>query len=172
MASKRKGLETYLSKILPENVLATMSVRLFGFTKIPLLLFVRPSVVELTDQKITVKIPLRRRTKNHLRSMYFGALAIGADCSGGLIAMRQIQQSPHTISLVFKTLTAEFLKRAEGDVYFTCTEGAAISTLVKAAEESSERVEMPVHIVATVPEKLGDEPVAKFTLILSLRKRT
>jgi len=147
-------------------------LRLFGLTKIPLLLYVRPSVIEMSKKKVVVKIPLRRRTKNHLNSMYFGALAIGADCSGGLMAMKLIEESPHNIALLFKTLTAEFLKRAEGDVHFTCEEGDAIADLVNEAAQSSERVESPIHVTATVPGKLGNEPVAKFTLILSIKKRS
>lgn len=161
-----------LSKYIPAHILGTLSIRLFGLTKIPLLLYVRPSVVELSEERVVVKIPLRRRTRNHLRSMYFGALAIGADCAGGIIAMQQIQKSSDNISLIFKTLTADFLKRAEGDVHFTCNEGRAISALVTAAEQSQERVEMPVNITATVPSRLGDEPVATFTLMLSLKKKS
>jgi acyl-coenzyme A thioesterase PaaI-like protein len=172
MAKKRANALQRLLRFMPENKQATLMLRLFGFTKIPLLLYVRPSVVEISEKKVVVKIPLRRRTKNHLRSMYFGALAIGADCSGGLMAMRLIEESPHNIALVFKTLSAEFLKRAEGDVYFTCEEGDAIAELVNEAALSSERVESPIHVVATVPGKLGNEPVAKFTLILSIKKRS
>ncbi len=170
----RKGayLLKRLDRFIPENVLATLTLRFFGLTKIPLLLFVRPSVIELSRERVVVKIPLRRRTRNHLRSMYFGALAMGADCAGGLIAMKLIQESSKNISLLFKTLTAEFLKRAEGDVLFICNDGRVIFDLVTAAAESTERVESPIHVIATVPGKFGDEPVARFTLILSLKKKT
>ncbi|MBN2254309.1 MAG: DUF4442 domain-containing protein [Deltaproteobacteria bacterium] len=161
-----------LSKYIPPHILGTLTIRLFGLTKIPLLLFVRPSVVELSNERAIVKIPLRRRTRNHLRSMYFGALAIGADCAGGIIAMQEIHKSPCKISLIFKTLTAEFLKRAEGDVYFTCSDGRDIAALVTAAELSPDRVEMPVHVTATVPSRLGNDPVATFTLLLSLKRQS
>jgi acyl-coenzyme A thioesterase PaaI-like protein len=160
-----------LLKIIPENVQATLLLRYFGFFKIPLLFFVKPSVVELSDKRIVVRIPLRRRTKNHLRSMYFGALAIGADCAAGLIAMRLIQQSSRNISLVFKSMDAEFLKRAEGDVYFTCEQGGEIAHLVAAAIDSTDRVETLVHVTAMVPDKFGEEPVARFSLVLSLKKK-
>jgi len=52
---------------------------LFGFFKIPLIGYVNPKLIKLTDKSMVVKIPLRRKTKNHLGSMYFGALGIGAD---------------------------------------------------------------------------------------------
>ena len=161
-----------LLKRIPKNVQATIGLRYFGFFKIPLLGSVNPSVIELTNTRAVVKIPLRRRTKNHLRSMYFGALAIGADCAAGLIAMNLIRESSQNISLIFKSMKAEFHKRAEGDVYFTCDQGREISELVAASIESGERVELPVQVTARVPDKLGDEPIAKFTLVLSLKKRS
>jgi acyl-coenzyme A thioesterase PaaI-like protein len=160
-----------LLKIFPENILATIGLRYFGFFKIPLLFYVNPSIIQLSNEMVVVKIPLRRKTRNHLRSMYFGAMAIGADCAAGLIAMRLIRKSARNISLIFKSMEAEFLKRAEGDVHFTCVQGREISDLVAAAAESTERVELPVRVTATVPEKFGREPIARFTLVLSLKKK-
>ena len=139
--------------------------------KIPLIYFVRPTVIELTNKKVTIKIPFRRRTKNHLKSMYFGVLAVGADVAGGLIAWNLIRESSERIALIFKSFKAEFLKRAEGDVYFTCEQGNDIQNLVKAAIASNERVEKPITVIATVPGLLGDEPIANFTLVLSLKKK-
>lgn len=150
---------------------ATISTRWIGITKIPLLYFARPSVVELTDEKIVVKIRLRRRTKNHLGSMYFGALAVGADVSAGLIAWRRIDESGFPIDLVFKDIFGEFLRRPDADVFFTCTEGGEIDALVQNAAKSGEREEMPIHVIATVPSLSGDEPVARFTLTLSIKKK-
>ena len=57
-------------------------LRLFGLLKIPLIWYVKPSVVSIGEEKIVVKVPLRRRNKNHLKSMYFGTLCVGADCTG------------------------------------------------------------------------------------------
>lgn len=150
----------------------TLMLRAFGFFKIPLLFFVSPSVVELTSKRCVVKIPLTRRSRNHLKSMYFGALAAGADCAGGLIAMRLIEDGKHKVSLVFKDFTAEFLKRAEGDVHFTCEQGDELRDFVEKVVASGERMNLPVKVVATVPSMLGDEPVARFTLTLSLKKKS
>lgn len=150
----------------------TFGMRLFGWLKIPLLASVHPSVVELTEARCVVRIPLRRWTRNHLGSMYFGALAIGADCAGGLLAMDQIKRSGGDISLVFKTFQATFLKRPESDVYFICEEGGAIRDQVRRAREAEERITEPMHVQAAV--KLPDgsfEPVAEFTLELSLKRK-
>ncbi len=151
----------------------TFSMRLFGWLKIPLLASVRPSVVELGDTRCVVRIPLRRWSKNHLGSMYFGALAIGADCAGGLLAMDQIKRSGKQVSLVFKSFQATFLKRPESDVYFICEGGRAIRDQVQRTLESEERITEPMAIQAAV--KLPDgtfEPVAEFVLELSLKGRS
>jgi acyl-coenzyme A thioesterase PaaI-like protein len=152
-------------------LLGTLYLRSFGLLKIPMLAFVSPSLVAWDDDKVVFKIPLNWRTKNHLGCMYFAALAAGADMAAGFLAMDEIRKSQQKVSLIFKDLQANFLKRAEGDVHFTCDIGAAIKALVKQTIETGERVELPVPVVATVPSKLGKEPVATFTLTLSLKKK-
>jgi hypothetical protein len=81
------------------------------------------------------------------------------------------KRSRTRVALVFKTFQAEFLKRPESEVYFTCSDGAAIAALVTQAVASGERVEAPVRITATAPKASGDEPVAQFTLLLSLKRK-
>ena len=161
-----------MASFLPKQMRDTLFLQSFGFLKIPLLFACRPSVLELTDERAVVRIRLNRTTRNHLRSMYFGTLAIGADCAGGIIAAKMIEDAGANVSLVFKDFHAEFLKRPEGDVHFTCVDGKAITELVQRTLASGERENLPVHVVATVPTKMGDEPVAKFTLTLSLKKRS
>jgi acyl-coenzyme A thioesterase PaaI-like protein len=169
MAATDLAMKVY--QALPESIRDTAFIRVLAFFKIPVISFCKPSVVELSDQKCVVKIPLNRRTRNHLNSMYFGVLCAGADVAGGLIAMRLIQAQGNKVNLVFQDMHAEFLKRAEGDVHFTCEDGRSCQDLVLKALASEERVSTPVRIVATCPDKMGNEPVAKFTLTLSLKKK-
>ena len=103
--------------------------------------------------------------------MYFGALSVGADVTGGFLAMKFIQKSKSKISLIFKDFHAEFLKRAEGDVHFNCEDGLAIQKLVEITEQTGKRQNLPLNITATVPT-ISNEPVAKFILTLSLKKKT
>ncbi|MGE4232990.1 MAG: PaaI family thioesterase [Bacteriovoracia bacterium] len=147
----------------------TIKLRLFGWLKIPLLGFVQPQVLELNDKRCVVKIPLSWRTKNHLGTMYFGVLSTGADCAGGLAAMNAISSSGKPVALIFKDFHAEFLKRAEGDVYFTCEQVQEARDLVQKAIDTKERQNTSLKIVATVPDKMGNEPIANFALTLSLK---
>ena len=76
-----------IERLLPETLKHTIYLRYFGLTKIPLLFYARPSVIVKTDHRVVIKIPLNRRTRNHQGSMYFAALAMGADCAVGLLAV-------------------------------------------------------------------------------------
>lgn len=135
-----------------------------------MMFYARPSVAEISPERIVVRIPLRRRTRNHLGSMYFGALGIGAECAAGALAMHVIGQRPERISLVVSDFSAEFLQRGEGDVDFCCNQGREISNLVALSAASDQRVEVPVRVVATVAHQ-GDEPVATFKITLSMKRR-
>ncbi|BBB33139.1 conserved hypothetical protein [Thermotomaculum hydrothermale] len=151
-----------------KEIMATKMMRHFAKKNIPLLHFVEPSIVKLTDDEIEIKIPFKKKNKNHLGSMYFGVLTVGADASGGVLAMKLIKDSGRKISLIFKDLKAEFYKRAEGDTHFVCKDGKGIKDLIQKVIETKERQNMPLHIDAYVPSKQR-EPVAHFVLTLSLK---
>ncbi len=147
----------------------TLGLRSFSFFKIPLIFLVSPSVVKLTSKICEIRIPLTWITRNHLGSMYFGVLTMGADIAGGLIAMETIRASKKSVALIFKDFKADFLRRPEADVHFTCCEGELIRKLVHQTLKTNERVNRTVHVVATTPSVSGDEPVARFELTLSLK---
>ena len=149
----------------------TLGLRLMAWARIPLLASVRPVLVALDDHHCVVKLPLGWWTRNHLGSMYFGALAIGADCAGGYLAVDRIRRLKAPVSLVFKAFRAEFLKRPESDVYFICEEGTHIEALVDQVLASGERQTEPVQVRAATRLAGGEyETVAEFTLELSLKK--
>ncbi len=148
----------------------TIFLRAFSFAKIPMLFASGVSVVSLSSEKCVISLPFRRFNKNHLGSMYFGALCVGADAAGGLIAAKLLRELKGAKgSLIFKDFQANFLKRPEGTTLFTCDVGLAIQEAVNKAYHTGERVDLPVPVVATVPSKFGDEPVAEFVLTLSLK---
>ena len=140
----------------------------FAITKVPLIAFVRPSVVRVDDKECEIKIPLNFWTRNHLKSMYFGTLAVGADVAGGLIALEMIKRSKKKVQLVFKNFEADFLKRPEADVHFICKEGGRIKRQIQETIKTKKRVTRDLDIIAVCPS-ISDEPVAKFKLGLSLK---
>lgn len=164
-------LDSFLAR-LPEGSRDRAMLWLFGLVKVPMIRWTGARIVEASDDRCVVRIPLRRRTKNHLSCMYFGALCVGADVAGGFLAARRVQRSGEPVAFLFKDFSVEFHKRAEGDTVFVCEDGPAIDALVREAVETGERVNRSVTVVATTPDLLGDEPVATFRLTLTLKRKS
>ncbi len=141
-------------------------LRLLAWTKIPLIAFVRPKLLVLNANQCELRIPLRRRTKNHLASMYFGALCVGADIAGGFLVFYHADLLKRKVSFAFKSMSVDFLKRAETAVTFVCEEGKLIEDLMKIALESGERQNQVVEIKALNTQK---EVVALFKMELSFK---
>lgn len=154
-----------------KNLKYNAFIQLYGLFKIPLLVFIGPRVVEFSDERCEIKIPLGYRTKNHLGSMYFGSLAVGAELSIAAAAVFAIQKSKRKIDFVFKDFKVNFLKRPDGDVHFICMDVVNVSDLVEQAIQSTERVERTFKGYATVPSK-SHEPIVEYELTLSMRDRS
>ena len=133
--------------------------------------YCRPRVINVSDNEVVLSIPLNRKTRNHVGSMYIGAMTVGVDFVTGLTAMTSIKKSKKNIVLIFKDLKSSFIKRAEGETFFTCNHTKEIKAAVKKVVDSKQRVNIEVPIIATVPEKFGDEPVAEFTITLSMKEK-
>jgi acyl-coenzyme A thioesterase PaaI-like protein len=148
----------------------TAAVRALGL-RIPVLLFIGPRVLELDDEGAAVMVPLGWRTKNHVGSMYVGVMAAAADLASGMNAFSLIRSRYRQVVPVFKFANMEFLKRADGDTVFRTRQGRRIAGAMEETARTGERVTLPVEVVATVPSRYGDEPVARFTMGLSVKER-
>ncbi|MFT5480591.1 MAG: acyl-coenzyme A thioesterase PaaI-like protein [Bacteroidia bacterium] len=143
-------------------------VFLFGLFKIPLIGFCRPRIEEISESSISVKIPLNRRTRNHVKSMYLGVMTVGADLASGFLAYYLLETKGLTAAPVFKSLKAEYFKRAEDAVYFVCNEGQTIQSMIQTMEATKERVNQMI----TVKAVCKDELVAQFEMELSMKLRS
>lgn len=146
-----------------------MFIRVWGFLKVPMIAWLRPNIIDMSDERVEVALPLTRRSRNHLNSMYFGALAAGADIAAGITAIAEIEKSEEKISFVFSSMKADFLKRAEGKTHFVCEEPKKVADLVNACKKSKVREYGTVKVTAYCPKKLGDEPVATFEMGMSVK---
>ncbi len=170
--AKLQGLfNDYVKDAVPQKLRDTLLLRVFGLVRIPLLFSVQPTVKELNDERAVVKIKLSRWTRNHWGSMYFGTLAIGADCAVAMTAMHHIWKlEAHDVQLIFKDFHASFLKRPDGHVLFICDEGLKARELVERARTSGERENLTLKARAELENEPG-EPVAQFALTLSLKRK-
>lgn len=155
--------------MLSNERIATLKLWVFTWWKIPMVFFCRPSFVKISDDETVLKIKLKRRTKNHVNSMYVGALVVGAELSALFPIFNKAVELKRNIPPVVKDLKAEYYARAMGDVHFSCK--TDVNGLIQEAIETKERVNKTVEIIATCPD-INDDPVAKFYLTLSIKDKT
>lgn len=141
----------------------------FSRFKVPLIGHLKPQLISIDDERVVVKLPLTRRSKNHLNSMYFGALAVGADLAGGLHGFYFARKNKLNASLVFKSFQAQFLSRPETDVYFICDQGAQVNAMLSQSLEQGARINQMLPIDAYTHYPHQPEKVASFSLELSLK---
>jgi acyl-coenzyme A thioesterase PaaI-like protein len=142
---------------------------LFGLFKIRLLLFCSPKLIRIDENEVLLRIPLNWRTRNHLGAMYFGVLAVGADIAGGFHAFSLARNKGLKISLLFKSFHAQFLKRAESDVFFHSSSGKVVAQMLETSKQSGERVNQTIPIRAFVLQNGEEETVADFELEVSVK---
>lgn len=141
----------------------------FGAFKVPLIGHLKPHLIAINDQEIIIKLSLKRRSKNHLNSMYFGALAVGADLAGGLHGFYHARALQQKVSLAFKSFQAQFIRRPESDVYFVCRMGEQVKSMILESEGSGFRVNKNLQVTAYTNFELNPEVVAEFILELSVK---
>lgn len=160
----------FLKSHLMERLKFTALVNAYSLMKLPLLAFITPEFTEFSDQRCVVKVRLGYRTRNHLGSMYFGALAMGAELSIAATAIQAIQDSGQKIDFIFKDFEAQFLKRGDAAVLFICDQVAAVRELIEQAAHSPDRFEKKFEGFARTVE--SEEPIMKYKLTLSVRNRS
>jgi acyl-coenzyme A thioesterase PaaI-like protein len=139
---------------------------LLGKFKIPMIGFINPKLLELNDDSVKIKVRLKRRTKNHLNSMYFGALAVGADLAGGIHAFYFAEKNQLKVSFAFKGMSSQFIMRAESDCIFVCNDGKKVEAAILKSKEIGERINETTK-VEVFNENM--EKVALFEMIVSVK---
>lgn len=148
------------------NIFDKFFLKLYFAAKIPLIFFCRAKIIKSSSNEVVIKIPYIRRNKNHLGSMYFGSLSVGADLAGGLIVLNCLRNKKSKAKLVFKDFKANFLKRPCDHVYFHVkTDITLINDKINENISLGERVNFPIDIIAICQ----NEVVAKFILTTSIK---
>ena len=148
---------------------ANWFLKLFAWRYIPLIGFCSPKIIRMDEKTVEVTMPHGWRTKNHLGSIYFGALAIGADLAGAFLVFSKARERGINANFAFKDVKGEFLKRPEAEVWFRSNDGALIDAMMDESIATGQRINKTVSITVTCPSLHGDEPMAHFELTLSVK---
>jgi acyl-coenzyme A thioesterase PaaI-like protein len=139
----------------------------FGMLKmLPSAFFWGFKVEGLDENRCVVSIPYNWNTKNPFQSIYFAALAGAAELStGALCQLAMADRGKYSMLVV--DFRAEYSKKANQKITFTCDQGKEVSALLeRLQEDQSERLTM----LAIGHNPQGEE-VARFYVTWSFKKK-
>jgi acyl-coenzyme A thioesterase PaaI-like protein len=125
------------------NILLSRAIPLM----IPLAHGLRVSVVEVTDTRAELFMPLRRRARNHVGSMYFGAQMTLADLAAGVLIFRRFPPGPY--GALIKRVEADFLAKAKTGLRCICSvdeEASAAFEQVRTSAEGKAEAWLPLEL--------------------------
>ena len=117
---------------------------------IPLAGGLRTRVVEVSDTRAELFMPLRRRARNHVGSMYFGAQMTLADLTVGVLIFRRFPPGPY--GALIRRVEADFLAKAKSGLRCVCTLDAETSAALEAV-----RTNESGKAEAWIPVELRDD---------------
>lgn len=120
-----------------------------------------------TTQRTEVTIPYNWRTQNPFQSIYFAALAGAGELSTGILA-NLARISGGNISMLVLEQRAEFVKKANAEITFTCEDGARVFETVKAAIDTQQPQTITMLGTGRNPQS---EVVARIYITWTFKKR-
>ncbi|MGM0589225.1 MAG: DUF4442 domain-containing protein [Bacteroidota bacterium] len=145
--------------------------RLFLLRKLPLAWLCGLKVQELSDDKAVISIKYGYWTKNPFRSIYFACLCMAGEMSNGVMAMMHVLNQPEKCAMIVVGLETEFVKKARGKIYFTCSEGDKLRETVEQA--MADGPDGPGRQVVIHSEGIDEEGdcVARFDITWSFKAK-
>ena len=126
-------------------------MRLFLQWKLPAAWFMGIRVSSCDGERAVVRLPYGWRSQNPFRSTYFAAQCAAAELSTGLLALAVLQEQP-PVSMLVTHIEANFFKKADQTLLFTCTDGAALRATIEQAVATGEALTFNATSVGTWPD--------------------
>jgi len=127
-----------------KSILKPFRLKIFFLQRMPLGFFAGLRVDEFNTNEAVVSLPFNTITKNPFKSVYFGAQAMAAELSTGVLAMDAVIDSKKSISMLVFDMKAHFSKKAVSRISFRCTQGAEIRQAIQKAIDTQEGVTVDV----------------------------
>lgn len=141
---------------------------LYLFRHLPAAWFMGVRPMEITDTHCRVRLPYGWRSQNPFRSIYFAAQCAAGEMASGLPALAALRHRPPCSMLVLR-VEAEFLKKADRTLVFTCTDVPLIREAIERTFDTGEPQTVRALAVGALPD--GTE-AARLWVTWSFRAKT
>ncbi|PZX53943.1 uncharacterized protein DUF4442 [Algoriphagus ratkowskyi] len=134
--------------------------------KLPSAIFWKFRIKILDAEKCVVTIPYSWRTQNPFKSIYFAAMAGAAELSTGALCQLAIS-GQGKYSMLVVDFRAEYFKKANQTITFTCEQGQELFTLIESLRPNDTG---KLTMVSSGKNPQGEE-VARFYVTWSFKRK-
>lgn len=135
--------------------------------KLPSAIFWKLRIRKLEIDTCEVTIPYFWRSQNPFKSIYFAALAGAAELSTGALCQLALA-GKGSFSMLVVDFRAEYFKKANTKITFTCDQGTALFELIESMEPGATD---QLTMISTGKNSSG-ETVAKFYITWSFKRKS
>lgn len=105
----------------------------FLFFKLPSAYWCGVRVKKINNSVCTVQVKRSWINQNPFKSMYFAVQAMAAELSTGALIMNHVYKSGRNISILIISSKANFSKKADGVITFSCNDGVLSEQIIQKA---------------------------------------
>ena len=150
------------------DFLSPLKQRLFYLKNLPMALISGIRITHLDEEKAIAVVPYRWRNKNPFRSMYFAVQSMAAELSTAAPVFMALKGVDANIAFIIVDLKAEFVKKAQSKVTFSCTGYKEIYAAISKLKQPDDSVTVTAK---TVGRDADDNEVATFYFTWSFKIR-
>ena len=150
------------------DFLSPLKQKLFYLKSLPMGLISGIKLIRLDEDKSVTEVPYRWRNKNPFSSMYFAVQSMAAELSTAAPALLALKGIDADIAFIIVDLKAEFVKKAQSKVTFTCMDYENLFKGISTLNKANETVTV---VTKTIGRDVDNNEVAVFYFSWSFKRR-
>ncbi len=142
---------------------------LFLLIKLPLAWLAGTRIKKIDSDGCQISMPYGWRNQNPFQSIYFAAQSMSAEMSTGMLCILAIEHSGESVAMLVSHNEAEFTKKANANVTFTCNDGQKMFDAVAETCRTGEPALVDMHAVGVMDNGIE---VSRFNFTWTVKKRS
>lgn len=148
------------------KIISPIQFRFFLLIKLPTAFLCGLRIKQFNEKSTVISVRHWWFNQNPFQSMYFAVQSMAAEMSTGLMCFGQVYRRNPSVSMLVVRVDSQYLKKATGQILFTCEDGDKIEAAIEKAIESGDGTGIVTRSVGT---NSNNEVVAEFQITWSFK---
>ena len=151
-----------------ERLLSPIKQKIYFAKNLPMGLISGIKLTSLDETSAVAEVPFRWWNKNPFKSIYFAVLSMAAELSTAAPTLLALKATDVDFALIIVDLKAEFVKKSQSKIVFTCLDYEKICQTITQLKLSGDTATV---LTKTIGRNVMDEEVATFYFTWSFKRR-